>query len=127
MKNIILYIIPVLMIFSCKQKDTPVETAHEETNIVLLDSIQYKNAGIAIGTPKLKNMQTTVKVNGKVDVPPQGLVSVSFPLGGYLKSTPLLPGYPVKKGQVIAVMEDPSYVQLQQDYLTAKVKMEYLF
>jgi len=38
---------------------------------------------------------------------PQNLVSVSIPLGGYLKSSNLLPGKPVSKGQVIAVIENP--------------------
>jgi len=39
-----------------------------------------------------------LKVNGLVDVPPQNIVSVSFPLGGYLKHTTLLPGMHVSKG-----------------------------
>jgi len=43
-------------------------------------------------------------------------VSVSIPLGGYLKSTKLLPGMKVSKGDVIAVVENPQFVQLQQDY-----------
>ncbi|HNN27292.1 MAG TPA: efflux RND transporter periplasmic adaptor subunit, partial [Chitinophagales bacterium] len=46
-------------------------------------------------------------------------------LGGYLKSTKLLPGMHISKGEVIAVMEDPQYIQLQQDYLTAKAQFAY--
>jgi membrane fusion protein, heavy metal efflux system len=48
------------------------------------------------------------------------------PLGGYLKTTQLLPGMRVKKGEVIAVMQDQQYIQLQQDYLTAKAKIGFL-
>jgi cobalt-zinc-cadmium efflux system membrane fusion protein len=59
-------------------------------------------------------------VNGKIDVPPQNMVSISVPLGGYLKSTKLLEGMHISKGEVIAIMEDQQYIQLQQDYLTAK-------
>jgi cobalt-zinc-cadmium efflux system membrane fusion protein len=65
-------------------------------------------------------------VNGKIDVPPQNLVSISVPLGGYLKTTQLLPGMHVNKGDVIAVMQDQQYIQLQQDYLTARAKIGYL-
>jgi cobalt-zinc-cadmium efflux system membrane fusion protein len=54
------------------------------------------------------------------------MISISMPLGGYLKSTHLLPGMHVKKGEVIAIMEDEQYVQLQEEYLTAKSKLEYL-
>jgi cobalt-zinc-cadmium efflux system membrane fusion protein len=31
----------------------------------------------------------------------------------------------VRKGQLLAVMEDPQYIQLQQDYLTATSRLEY--
>jgi len=47
------------------------------------------------------------------------------PLGGYLKSTQLLPGMHIGKGATTAVMEDQQYIQLQQDYLTAKAKLLY--
>jgi cobalt-zinc-cadmium efflux system membrane fusion protein len=46
-------------------------------------------------------------------------------LGGYLESSKLLPGMHVNKGEVIAVMEDPQYIQIQQDYLTAKARLNY--
>eukprot|EP01034_Spumella_vulgaris_P006429 gene6429-8185_t len=54
------------------------------------------------------------------------MVSISVPLGGYLKTTSLLPGTHVNKGQILAVMEDQQYIQLQQDYLTGKTRIVYL-
>ena len=45
-------------------------------------------------------------------------------MGGYLKSTELLPGRMVRKGQVLAILEDQQYVKMQQDYLLAKVKLK---
>jgi cobalt-zinc-cadmium efflux system membrane fusion protein len=71
-------------------------------------------------------MKQMLRVSGVIDMPPQNLVSISFPLGGYLKSTQLLPGLRIAKGEVIAVMEDQSFVQLQQDYLMAKVRLNLL-
>jgi cobalt-zinc-cadmium efflux system membrane fusion protein len=55
-----------------------------------------------------KNIAPIFKVNGIIDVPPQNMVSVSMPLGGYLKSTKLLPGMHFNKGEVIATMQDPT-------------------
>lgn len=98
----------------------------EEEKTVSLNAAQIQNAGIEIGMASETNMSATVKVNGVVDVPPQSMVSVSFPLGGYLKSSHLLPGMGVRKGEVIATLEDQSYVQLQQDFLVAKARMDYL-
>ncbi|MBI3232579.1 MAG: efflux RND transporter periplasmic adaptor subunit [Bacteroidetes bacterium] len=73
-----------------------------------------------------KNISKLLKVNGKIDVPPQNMVSISVPFGGYLKSTHLLPGTHINKGDVIATIEDQSYIQFQQEYLIAKTQIVYL-
>lgn len=102
------------------------QSTAEDEKTVSLNAAQIQNAGIEIGMASETTMSATVKVNGVVDVPPQSMVSVSFPLGGYLKSSHLLPGMGVRKGEVIATLEDQSYVQLQQDFLVAKARMDYL-
>jgi cobalt-zinc-cadmium efflux system membrane fusion protein len=113
---------------SCASKKAePKEDATQlETSLLVLTDAQLKQAELEISSAIIKTLHETIQVNGLVDVPPQNMVSVSFPLGGYLKKTKLLPGMSVKKGEVIALMEDQSYVQLQQDYLIDKVKMEFL-
>ncbi|MGN6618772.1 MAG: efflux RND transporter periplasmic adaptor subunit [Ilyomonas sp.] len=130
MQNNIFYIALFFLLMACNSNATnetikQTETQTEE-NVVVVDSIQKANAGILTGKPEIRTIHSSIKLNGIVDVPPQSLVSISFPLSGYLKTTPLLPGYHVHKGMVIATLEDPSFVQMQQDYLTAKARMEYL-
>lgn len=95
-------------------------------NIVTLTGEQLKSANLSIGQVQNKDMHQILKVNGLIDVPPSNIVSISIPLGGYLKKTNLIPGMFVKKGALLAVIEDPIYIQLQQDYLTAKSRFAYL-
>jgi cobalt-zinc-cadmium efflux system membrane fusion protein len=124
----IIFFFTLLLLMSCsskEQKKEPAEKIISETVVTLTDE-QLKNAALTTGDVVVKTMHTTIKVNGSVDVPPQSLVSISFPLGGYLKESHLLPGTSVQQGEILAVMEDQSYVQLQQDYLMAKARMEYL-
>jgi cobalt-zinc-cadmium efflux system membrane fusion protein len=99
--------------------------ANKNQNRVQLTDAQMKNAEIETGQLEKKNISAILKLNGSIDVPPQNMVSVSVPLGGYLKSTQLLPGMHIARGATIAVMEDQQYIQLQQDYLTAKAKLLY--
>ena len=126
MKNI--YILPiVLLLVGCGSKETKVESTSTEvveSNYVHLTAAQLKNAEIKTGTMAMKEISSTLHLNGKIDVPPQNLISISIPMGGYLKSTDLLPGSVVKKGQVIASLEDQQYVQLQQEYLLSKIKLK---
>src|SRR5688572_1622400 len=95
-------------------------------DVVTLTSLQITNAGVETALPVQQTLSTQLSVNGSVDVPPQNIVSVSFPFGGYLKNTKLLPGMHVSKGEVIGLMEDQALVQLQQDYLMAMARLNYL-
>jgi cobalt-zinc-cadmium efflux system membrane fusion protein len=124
MKNIILIINISVLLFSCGSEiKTEQKNAEQtQTTIVTLSQEQYKNAGIETGVLSKKNISSILRVNGKIDVPPQSMVSISVPLGGYLKSSKLMPGMRIKKGEVLAVMEDAQYIQLQQDYLTTKAQ-----
>ncbi|MDH7459900.1 efflux RND transporter periplasmic adaptor subunit [Chitinophagaceae bacterium 26-R-25] len=125
-KKIYILIIPVFFLIACgnnKREETVAAT--NKTNVVVLNTEQYKNAGIQTGPLSNQSIATTIKVNGKIDVPPQNIVSVSIPLGGYLKSSKLLPGMQIRKGEILAVVEDQQYIQLQQDYLTAKAEIAF--
>lgn len=120
----ILFIVFAATLLSCSNEPTAETTtpaAVEETTVILTDE-QITNAGIATDTMQIRAISTTLKLNGKIEVPPQSKISISVPLGGYLKSTPLLNGMYVKKGQVLATLQDVQYIQLQQDYLTAKAQ-----
>jgi len=111
---------------SKESKENKVATETVKEAWVVLTDAQLKNADLQIGTILDTSMHKVLKVNGHMDVPPNNIVSVSIPYGGYVKKTSLIPGTYVKKGSILAVLEDPSYVQLQQDYLTATSKLVYL-
>jgi len=69
-------------------------------------------------------MSGTLKVNGTVSVAPQNLATVCMPLGGFVKSTNLMPGNMVRKGQTLAILENQEFIDIQQSYLEAKNKLE---
>jgi membrane fusion protein, heavy metal efflux system len=121
-------LILLFTISSCShnKKNEPQDVAAKKNELEIeLNDTQIKNAGITLATLQQQNIESTIQLNGKIDVPPQNLVSVSVPLGGYLKSTKLLPGMHINKGEVIAVMQDQQYIQLQQDYLLTQSKLHF--
>lgn len=128
MKNLIIFSLGLLFLFSCgnKKKSAEIDVQQAESQTIELSTAQIKNAGIVVAPLQQKKISSILKLNGKIDVPPQNIVSISVPLGGYLKSTQLLPGMHIRKGEVIAIVEDQQYIQLQQDYLTAKSKISFL-
>ena len=74
----------------------------------------------------MKEFHQVVKANGMFDVPPENRASISSYYGGTVKNIQLLPGERVKKGQILFILENPDYVQLQQDFLEAKGQLTYL-
>ncbi|QSW88814.1 efflux RND transporter periplasmic adaptor subunit [Flavobacterium endoglycinae] len=121
-KKIIFAFTAILMLAACgkKEENKPTEAVKLDSNIITLSAEQAKNAGIITGNPEEKELSAIVQLQGEVTVPPNSLVNVTFPLGGYIKKTNIVAGMHVRKGQVLAVIEDMQYIQLQQDYLTAK-------
>jgi len=114
-------------LFSCS-KTVKVEEAKEEVlpeNIVELRADQIKLAKIEIGSIQMRALSGVLKVNGVVSVAPQNLATVCMPMGGFVKSTSLLPGNSVVKGQTLAVLENQDFIDLQQNYLETKNKLEY--
>jgi len=65
-------------------------------------------------------------VNGVLDVPPQNLVSISAPTGGYLRKTTLIQGARIGKGQALGTIENPEFVNLQREYLESYNRLQFL-
>lgn len=100
------------------------ETQNGEVAVSLTQA-QYAEAAIAVGQPERHPLNTVLKVSGTIDVPPQNMVTISVPFGGYIRRIPLEQGMHVRKGQPLVVLENPDYIQVQQDYLDMKAKLEY--
>ncbi len=116
-----------IALVGCSSSDKPAADAtSHESNEVTLSAEQFKLLDIKLGTPEKKIMSGVINANGMLDVPPQNMVTISAPLGGFVKSTDILQGMRVKKGQTIVVMEHPDYIQLQEDYLLNKNQLEFL-
>jgi len=130
MKNILIVLFLLTCACSCSKKEEEKEVpneheSHEEGNIVEITPAQFETAGIETGFTSIRNLSEVVTANGNIDIPPQNLVSISAPMGGFVRKTDLLQGMNVKKGQVLAIIENPEFIQIQQDYLETESKLEY--
>ncbi|PZX57004.1 cobalt-zinc-cadmium efflux system membrane fusion protein [Algoriphagus ratkowskyi] len=133
-KNIPMLILSTLLIVACGAKDSEKleSTMIEEQlpangdNQITFTKDQYILAGIETGKIEMRNLSNIIKINGVIDVEPESMATVSAPLGGYIKTAGLLPGQAVKKGQVLATIENPEFIRIQQGYLESLGKMQFL-
>ncbi|MFZ9969541.1 MAG: efflux RND transporter periplasmic adaptor subunit [Bacteroidia bacterium] len=98
----------------------------EDEEVLTLNSKQAQNAGLVLDTLRFLPLNREILLSGQVEAPPQNLISVSMPMAGQLRTTHLLPGMKVQKGEILAYMEDPAYLRLQENYWSTRIKVENL-
>jgi cobalt-zinc-cadmium efflux system membrane fusion protein len=109
---------------SSKSETNNVEHHEEGTpTIASLTEEQIKTVGIALGSIEMKELTATIKANGNLKVPNNNKANATSLYGGVIKSLNVQIGSFVKKGQVIATIANPQFIQLQEDYLTTGSKI----
>lgn len=125
MKNILLILLSLTVLSCSKEESVQEEIGTVVGDQVSLTDLQIKNSGIETNTLNNLDIAHKIMLSGQIDVPPQGMASVSAPSGGYVRVSRFMPGNFVKKGQTLSTLENPELVQLQQDYLLAKSNLQY--
>lgn len=105
--------------------DSTHKEEHAETEVQLTDE-QIKTINLQLGNIEQRNLKTTLKVNGKLMLPPQNQAQVSLLTGGLVKTINVTEGSFVTQGQTLATIENNEVIQLQQDYLENKSQLKYL-
>lgn len=113
-----------------KREDTvavakPAAVASAPVEIRLTEA-QVKAIDLQTGGLEQRNLRTSLKVNGKLVLPPQNQAQVSNLVGGIVRSIRVKDGDFVRAGQVLATMQNNEVVQWQQDYLENKSQLQYL-
>lgn len=136
--KISLLILSTLLMVACGDTDSGKSESSEESSMkeeqpvatgtkqITFTKDQYNLAEIETGAIEMRNLSNIIKLNGVIDVEPKSMASVSAPLGGYLKTAGRLPGEEIKKGQVLATIENPEFIQIQQGYLESLSRLQFL-
>ena len=128
MKNLYILLFSLVLV-ACGNSEKNIETTVETetvSNEIGITKQQYEGENMAFGTFTEHAFPETVKANGMIDVPPHNKSSVTSFIGGYVTKTPLLIGDKVKKGQLLITLENPEFVEIQQNYLEISEQLNYL-
>ncbi|WP_027387589.1 efflux RND transporter periplasmic adaptor subunit [Chryseobacterium gregarium] len=137
LKYPILYLLCIAaFIVGCEKKENLQEHSEQETeqtdghadnqpSVVSLTEEQIKAVGITLGTVEMKELTSTIKANGLLRVPNNNKATVTSLYGGIIKTLNVQVGSFIKKGQVIATIANPEFIQLQEEYLIANSRITY--
>ncbi|WP_419869029.1 efflux RND transporter periplasmic adaptor subunit [Chryseobacterium sp. CT-SW4] len=121
-------VIIFIALISCNQKNDEKADIKENTeapaenpnpNIASVTKEQMNAVGIALGNIEMKELTATVKANGALSVPNNNKANATSLYGGVIRTLTVQVGDNVRKGQVIATIANPEFIQLQEEYLTA--------
>ncbi|MBL7897776.1 MAG: efflux RND transporter periplasmic adaptor subunit [Crocinitomicaceae bacterium] len=105
--------------------NTSAEEIQNTTNSVLLTQEQITAMDIQTSKPEKMNLAYSIETNGMLELPPQNKATLSAIISGRVKNILVIQGDYVKKGQLLASLENPDFLKLQQDYLSAKNDVAY--
>lgn len=98
----------------------------KDNSLVEITQEQFNSMKMEIAPLQEHEFDATIKASGKIDVPSQKRAKVTSFVGGFVKSTPLLVGSKVTKGQPLLTLESPEYLDMQQSYMEISSQLSYL-
>ena len=118
----IFYPVLLLVLAACKNPEQTSETIVPAPAIadIPTDTVTTQVDGITSATSK----PNQVSFNGTIVLPPQRQATVALTMGGVVKHTSLLPGQQVRQGALLATLENPDFIALQQTYLDSHAQAE---
>ncbi len=128
--TIVASIVLLMLITQCRQAgDNPnneTETKVIEPGIASLGKEQIQLAGIEFGDILPHRLSGKVNARGEIVLPPSNDAIITPILGGVVQEIKVMQGDAVKKGDVLAYLMHPDYIELQQEYLQTASNIEYL-
>lgn len=97
--------------------------AHDEVH---LSPQKFNGLNIKLDTLQKHTFEGIVYTNGKLQVPPQHEATITAVLGGNVVSIEVIEGTDVKKGQTVAYLSHPNFINIQTAYIKAFHQDAYL-
>jgi cobalt-zinc-cadmium efflux system membrane fusion protein len=118
-----------LVLIACGNSEKKNENKPSEplsSNIIVISQSQFISGKMQLGKLEEQLFNKIIKTTGMIDVPPKNKAIISSFMGGYVTKTQLLIGDKVKKGQSLVTLENPEFIELQEQYLEVSEQLNYL-
>tara|TARA_R110002051_G_scaffold95430_3_gene165432 strand:+ start:3136 stop:4311 length:1176 start_codon:yes stop_codon:yes gene_type:complete len=99
-----------------KANKDKVDAHVKEEGVVELTMQQIEIIGLKMKPLEERNLGNNIKVTGTLELYPQDRANVSPFIGGNVKSINVIEGDKVQKGQVLAYLEHPDIISMQQKF-----------
>lgn len=126
-KLILAFVLLAFGLFSCQSLENEENiTIPENESEVFISKAQFQQAEMRLVKATARSFETGVQCTGNVDAPPSNRAVISALWGGVVEKNNLIVGDQVKQGQRLLAIKNPSFIDLQQAFLSAKAEAIFL-
>ena len=124
----IIFLLAVAISSCGSKKQTAAETAIDSTvsNTVVLTKDKQKMMNLQVKAAERKPVTINFSANGKVVVLSQNREVLTARINGSVQKILVLEGQKISKGQVLMEISSGEFIQLQENYLSAKAEIGFL-
>lgn len=144
MKKLALIILTVATLFSCETNKGHEHDGHEHgehreeghsddegskhhvEDEITITSQQAKSINLKIGSLKSLKVSEVIETNGELELAPQNIADVHVLIGGVITKINVIEGSKVRKGQVLATLQHPDVIEVQEDLISQNSELNYL-
>lgn len=120
----ILLIYIILNLSACGNRNA--EQTQESTSQTIIAQENKAKIDYTDAISGATNTTERPSFNGIIDVDPRAKATISMTMGGIVRKLNAVSGEYLRKGDVIAIIDNLEYVTLQQEYLDTSVQLEFL-
>jgi cobalt-zinc-cadmium efflux system membrane fusion protein len=126
--SIYIFILSLFFVFGCSSDKPQAANAEEapHDDHIELSLAQFQNGKFKIEKPDSSRFYQSYKVTGMIDVPPENRASVNSFFSGFVSETHLLVGDVVQKGDLLIKLQNPDFIQMQQQFAQDVSELEFL-
>lgn len=124
------YLLAALILTACTNTtnqdspDTQATTTAPDTT-AKADTLATAKADTLDAATAATDIAQNPTFNGVITLSPRHRATLTHTIGGKIHSLNIMPGQHVSKGQTIATLDNPQFIELQQTYLEAAAQSEY--
>ncbi len=115
-----------LTMVSCNSEKAPAEETVKTSGTVKLTREQMDLAGFAFGQVEKHLLSGDVSARGMLILPPEEEAMIGPVMGGVVSRIEVMQGQKISKGELLCRLTHPDFVTMQQDYVQAVNRLEYL-
>ncbi|HDP75701.1 MAG TPA: HlyD family efflux transporter periplasmic adaptor subunit [Bacteroidales bacterium] len=108
-----------VILVSCSAKNNQSEENQIADSLIAVSAEQFKAMNMAIGNPVKVTFASDLTVQGIIEPSPNAKAYISSPIGGVIKMVKVTSSSPVKRGQVLIVIEGPEVMNAQTAFVEA--------